>query len=109
MLYRARKSAAVAPDGVDADSCDAFHNVAEIEKQYFNLKRDPYEENNTFTDSPALHEVVLKTAAEVYADEANHPSPPFSPPLMDYVHGDIEVAFEAYGNTLVPWGCEAYH
>ncbi|KAH8059678.1 sulfuric ester hydrolase [Aureococcus anophagefferens] len=80
-----------------------------IEKQYFNLKRDPYEENNTFTDSPALHEVVLKTAAEVYADEANHPSPPFSPPLMDYVHGDIEVAFEAYGNTLVPWGCEAYH
>lgn len=109
VLYRARKSAAVAPDGVDADSCDAFHNVAEIEKQYFNLKRDPYEENNTFTDSPALHEVVLKTAAEVYADEANHPSPPFSPPLMDYVHGDIEVAFEAYGNTLVPWGCEAYH
>ncbi|KAH8060898.1 sulfuric ester hydrolase [Aureococcus anophagefferens] len=57
VLYRARKSAAVAPDGVDADSCDAFHNVAEIEKQYFNLKRDPYEENNTFTDSPALHEV----------------------------------------------------
>ncbi|KAH8070442.1 sulfuric ester hydrolase [Aureococcus anophagefferens] len=109
VLYRARKSAAVAPDGVDADSCDAFHNVAEIEKQYFNLKRDPYEENNTFTDSPALHEVVLQTAAEVYADEANHPSPPFSPPLMDYVHGDIEVAFEAYGNTLVPWGCEAYH
>ena len=73
------------------------------------LRRDPYEANNTYTDDPAIHDAILKVADEAYTVQANLPSPPFSPPVSDYVHGDLQVLFQANHNTLVPWGCPVYH
>ena len=109
LLHNARASVVVAPDANDDDTCDSFSSKKEIAKQFFNLRRDPYEANNTYTDDPAIHDAILKVADEAYAVQANLPSPPFSPPVSDYVHGDLQVLFQANHNTLVPWGCPVYH